>query len=63
VIFITHRIREAIEVTNRIVVLRKGLVVGEIAAGRMTPEVLSQATCYSSRDLVLSRHLCSSSQP
>jgi len=42
VIFITHRIREAIEVTNRIVVLRKGLVVGEIAAERATPEVLSE---------------------
>jgi len=42
VIFITHRIREAVEVTTRIVVLRKGLVVGEVQADRATPEMLSE---------------------
>jgi simple sugar transport system ATP-binding protein len=42
VIFITHRIREAIEVTDRIVVLRKGRVAGEIPTELATPEKLSE---------------------
>lgn len=42
VIFITHRIREALEVTDRIVILRRGLVVGETMTKDATPEKLSE---------------------
>ncbi len=42
VIFITHRIKEVLEATDRIVVLRKGLVAGEMGTGDATPEKLSE---------------------
>lgn len=41
VIFITHRIKEVLEATDRIVVLRKGLVVGEMSTREAIPEKLS----------------------
>jgi len=41
VIFITHKIREALEITDRIVVLRKGLVVGEVKTDEATPSKLA----------------------
>ncbi len=42
VIFITHKIKEALEITDRIVVLRKGLVVGELPTSEATPEKLAE---------------------
>lgn len=42
VIFITHRIREALEVTDRIVVLRRGTIAGEMMTKEATPERLSE---------------------
>jgi len=41
VIFITHKIREALEITDRIVVLRKGKVVGEVKTKEATPSKLA----------------------
>ncbi|MCD6458518.1 MAG: ABC transporter ATP-binding protein [Thermoproteales archaeon] len=41
VVFITHKLKEAIEISDRIVVLRKGLVVGEVPAGQASPEQLA----------------------
>ena len=41
VIFITHKIREALAITDRIVVLRKGKVVGEVPTEKATPENLA----------------------
>jgi simple sugar transport system ATP-binding protein len=42
VVFITHKIREALEVTERIVVLRKGVVAGELKTQEATPEKLAE---------------------
>jgi simple sugar transport system ATP-binding protein len=42
VIFITHRMREALEVTDRIVVLRRGTIAGEMMTREATPERLSE---------------------
>lgn len=42
VIFITHRIREVIDITDRVVVLRRGLVAGEMSTRSATPEKLSE---------------------
>ncbi len=41
VVFITHKIREALAITDRIVVLRKGIVAGEIPTREATPEKLA----------------------
>lgn len=41
VVFITHKIKEALEITDRIVVLRKGKVVGEVATREATPSKLA----------------------
>ena len=41
VVFITHKIKEALSVADRIVVLRKGIVVGELDASIATPEELA----------------------
>ncbi len=42
VIFITHKIKEALEVTDRIVVMREGKVVGEVPTSKATPELLGE---------------------
>ncbi len=42
IIFITHKIREALELTDRIVVLRKGLVEGVVETRNATPELLAR---------------------
>ncbi len=41
VIFITHKIKEALEITDRIVVLRGGRVSGELPTQEATPEKLA----------------------
>jgi len=41
IVFITHKIKEALEISDRIVVLRGGLVVGEVDAEDATPERLA----------------------
>jgi simple sugar transport system ATP-binding protein len=41
IIFITHKIKEALEITDRIVVLRGGKVSGEIETSKATPEILA----------------------
>ncbi len=42
IIFITHKIREALEITDRIVVLRKGLVEGVVKTSEATPQLLAR---------------------
>ncbi len=42
IIFITHKIREALTITDRIVVLRAGKVVGEVPTEKATPEKLAE---------------------
>ncbi len=42
IIFITHKIREAITITDRIVVLRAGKVVGEVPSEKATAEKLAE---------------------
>lgn len=42
VIFISHKIKEALTITDRIVVLRRGQVVGEIQSSQATPETLGE---------------------
>lgn len=42
IIFITHKIKEALAITDRIVVLRKGLVVGEVESSKVTPPELAR---------------------
>ncbi len=42
IIFITHKIREALELTDRIVVLRRGLVEGVVKTEEATPELLAR---------------------
>ncbi len=41
VVFISHKIREVLEITDRIVVLRHGKVVGELPTSEATPEKLA----------------------
>lgn len=42
IIFITHKLREVLEVTDRITVLRKGKVVGVVETSKATPEMLAR---------------------
>jgi len=42
IIFITHKLREALEITDRITVLRRGKVVGTVETGQATPEMLAK---------------------
>jgi simple sugar transport system ATP-binding protein len=41
VIFITHKLKEVLEITDRIVVLREGSVVGELPTSQASPETLA----------------------
>lgn len=41
VIFITHKLREVLEITDRIVVLREGFVAGELPTSQASPETLA----------------------
>jgi len=41
VVFITHKLREVLEISDRIVVLRNGVVTGKIATQEATPEKLA----------------------
>ena len=40
-VFITHKIKEVLKIADRIVVLRKGLVVGEVETEKASPELLA----------------------
>jgi len=40
IIFLTHKLKEALEITDRITVLRRGRVVGVVETSRATPEML-----------------------
>jgi simple sugar transport system ATP-binding protein len=42
VIFISHKLREVVGVTDRVSVMRRGRVVGEFATSETTPELLAQ---------------------
>jgi ABC-type uncharacterized transport system ATPase subunit len=42
VIFITHKLREVLEITDRIVVMRKGRVVGELPRAMADPRLLAR---------------------
>ncbi len=42
VIFITHKINEALEITDRIVVMRKGKIVGEVLTKDASPSILAK---------------------
>jgi len=42
VVFITHKLKEVLEISDRIVVLRGGRVTGEVTAAQATPERLAE---------------------
>ncbi|MCE4614213.1 MAG: ABC transporter ATP-binding protein [Desulfurococcales archaeon] len=42
IIFITHKLREVLELADRITVLRKGKRIGTIDAGKATPKILAE---------------------
>ena len=42
VVFITHKLKEVLELSDRVVVLRNGQVTGEIATVQATPEGLAE---------------------
>ncbi len=42
IIFITHKLREVLEVTDRVTVLRRGKVVGVVETSKATPEMLAK---------------------
>ncbi len=42
IVLITHKLREVLEVTDRVVVLRQGLVAGELPTSSATPETLAE---------------------
>ncbi len=42
IVFITHKLKEAIEVTDRVTVLRQGKVTGRIETSKATPEELAK---------------------
>jgi simple sugar transport system ATP-binding protein len=42
IVFITHKLREVLEICDRIVVLRNGIVTGEMQASEATPELLAE---------------------
>jgi simple sugar transport system ATP-binding protein len=57
VVFITHKIKEALEITDRIVVLRKGAVAGQLKTGDATPEKLAELMVGKEVDLEALTHL------
>ncbi len=42
IVFISHKLREALEISDRVVVLRQGRVAGEVPTPRATPEQLAE---------------------
>jgi simple sugar transport system ATP-binding protein len=42
IVLITHKLREVLEVTDRVVVLRQGRVAGELPTGSATPQKLAE---------------------
>lgn len=42
IVFITHKLREVLEIADRVVVLRAGQVTGECPSAQATPEVLAE---------------------
>ncbi len=42
IIFITHKLREVMEITDRVTVLRRGKVVGVVETRKATPEMLAK---------------------
>lgn len=51
IVFITHKLREAIEIADRIVVMRAGKVVGEVEPGEVTQQDLADLMVGRSVDL------------
>ncbi|MEE9297731.1 MAG: ABC transporter ATP-binding protein [Acidimicrobiia bacterium] len=60
VIFITHKLKEVLEVSDRIVVLRGGKVVGDTAPGDTTQEALAEMMVGRPVDLVVSKSAAAS---
>jgi len=42
IVFISHKLKEVLEISDRVVVLRAGVVTGEVATARATPEELAE---------------------
>jgi general nucleoside transport system ATP-binding protein len=51
IVFITHKLREALEIADRIVVMRAGKVVGEVEPGEVTQQDLADLMVGRSVDL------------
>lgn len=51
IIFISHKLREVMEITDRVTVLRKGELIGTVNTGEATPQLLARMMV--GRDVVL----------
>ena len=55
IIFISHKLREVMAITDRITVMRKGIVTGRVAKGETKPQELSTLMVGRQVDLALGR--------
>jgi len=51
IIFISHKLREVLEITDRVTVIRKGKVIGTVETSKATPQLLAKMMV--GRDVVL----------
>lgn len=63
IVLITHKLREVLEVTDRVVVLRQGLVAGELPTASATPERLAELMVGALSTLRVARAPRSPGQP
>jgi simple sugar transport system ATP-binding protein len=63
IIFISHKLKEALEIADRIVVIRDGKIVGEALPEQATEEKLAQLMVGRPVELVVNKELADASEP
>jgi simple sugar transport system ATP-binding protein len=63
IIFISHKLKEALEIADRIVVMRDGRIVGEVLPDQVTEEELAELMVGRPVELVVQKELADAGEP
>jgi simple sugar transport system ATP-binding protein len=63
IIFISHKLKEALEIADRIVVMRDGTIVGEVLPDQVTEEKLAELMVGRPVELVVQKELADAGEP